>query len=30
MAKIWKEHDNILQSAMKNSDRWRNMKDEGD
>ena len=27
--KIWKEHENILQAAMKNSDRWRNMKDEG-
>jgi penicillin-binding protein 1A len=27
--KIWKEHDNILQAAMKNSDRWENMKEEG-
>ena len=27
--KIWKEHDNILQTAMRNSDRWKNMKDDG-
>ncbi|MEO6315306.1 MAG: transglycosylase domain-containing protein [Chitinophagaceae bacterium] len=27
--RIWKEHDNILQNAMKNSDRWKNMKEEG-
>jgi len=27
--KVWKEHDNILQLAMKNSDRWKNMKEEG-
>jgi len=27
--KIWKEHENILQAAIKNSDRWKNMKDEG-
>ncbi|HMC84372.1 MAG TPA: transglycosylase domain-containing protein [Chitinophagaceae bacterium] len=27
--KIWKEHENILQTAIKNSDRWKNMKDEG-
>jgi penicillin-binding protein 1A len=27
--KIWKEHDNILQTAVRNSDRWKNMKDEG-
>jgi penicillin-binding protein 1A len=26
---VWKEHQNILDAAMKNSDRWRNMKDEG-
>ncbi len=27
--KVWKEHENILQAAMKNSDRWKSMKDEG-
>ena len=27
--KVWKEHDNILQAAMKNSDRWKNMKEDG-
>ncbi len=27
--KVWKEHDNILQAAMRNSDRWKNMKDDG-
>ncbi|MEP7280124.1 MAG: transglycosylase domain-containing protein [Bacteroidota bacterium] len=27
--KIWKDHENILQAAMRNSDRWKNMKDEG-
>ncbi len=27
--KIWKEHENILQAAMKNSDRWRNLKEDG-
>jgi penicillin-binding protein 1A len=27
--KIWKEHENVLQAAIKNSDRWKNMKDEG-
>jgi penicillin-binding protein 1A len=27
--KIWKEHENILQTAMRNSDRWQNMKDDG-
>lgn len=27
--KIWKDHENILQAAMKNSDRWKNMKDDG-
>ena len=27
--KVWKEHENILQAAMKNSDRWKNMKDDG-
>ncbi len=27
--KVWKEHDNVLQAAMKNSDRWRNLKENG-
>ena len=27
--KVWKELDNILQAAMKNSDRWKNMKEDG-
>lgn len=27
--KVWKEHNNVLQAAMKESDRWRNMKEEG-
>ncbi len=27
--KIWKDHDNVLQAAIKASDRWKNMKDEG-
>ena len=26
---VWKEHANVLEAAMKNSDRWRAMKDEG-
>jgi penicillin-binding protein 1A len=26
---VWKGHDNILQAAMKNSDRWKNLKEEG-
>ncbi|MBC7850108.1 MAG: penicillin-binding protein, partial [Chitinophagaceae bacterium] len=26
---VWKGHDNILQAAMKNSDRWQKLKDEG-
>lgn len=26
---IWKEHANILEAAMKNSERWSNMKEEG-
>ncbi|HVW59523.1 MAG TPA: transglycosylase domain-containing protein, partial [Puia sp.] len=26
---IWKEHQNILDAAMRNSDRWRNLEDEG-
>lgn len=26
---VWKGHENVLESAMKNSDRWRNMKDDG-
>lgn len=26
---VWKEHQNILDAAMRNSDRWRNMKEEG-
>jgi len=26
---VWKTHDNILQAAMKNSDRWQNLKEEG-
>jgi penicillin-binding protein 1A len=25
---VWKGHDNILQAAMKNSDRWKNLKEE--
>lgn len=26
---VWKDHENILEAAMKQSDRWRNMKKEG-
>lgn len=26
---VWKDHENILQNAMKNSDRWKNLKEEG-
>jgi penicillin-binding protein 1A len=26
--KVWKDHENILNNAMKNSDRWKNGKDE--
>lgn len=26
---IWKEHQNILDAAMKNSDRWQNLADDG-
>jgi penicillin-binding protein 1A len=26
---IWKDHDNVLEAAMKNSDRWQNGKDDG-
>ncbi len=26
---VWKAHQNVLDAAMKNSDRWRNLKDEG-
>jgi len=26
---VWKDHENVLEAAMKNSDRWRNLKDEG-
>ncbi len=26
---VWKDHENILESAMKQSDRWHNMKKEG-
>jgi penicillin-binding protein 1A len=26
---IWKDHMNVLEAAMKNSDRWRNLKDDG-
>jgi penicillin-binding protein 1A len=26
--KVWKEHENILNNAMKNSDRWKNGKDD--
>lgn len=26
---VWKEHENILQAAMKQSDRWKNMEDDG-
>ena len=27
--KVWKGHENVLEAAMKNSDRWKNMKEEG-
>lgn len=27
--RIWKEHENILESYMRNTDRWRNMEDDG-
>jgi penicillin-binding protein 1A len=27
--KVWKGYENVLQTAMKNSDRWKNMKDDG-
>ena len=26
---VWKGHENVLESQMKNSDRWRNMKEDG-
>ena len=26
---VWKEHENILEAAMKQSDRWKNLKKEG-
>jgi penicillin-binding protein 1A len=26
---VWKEHENILEAAMKQSDRWKNMKKDG-
>ncbi len=26
---VWKTHQNVLDAAMKNSERWRNLKDEG-
>ncbi|MBO9199772.1 MULTISPECIES: penicillin-binding protein 1A [Niastella] len=26
---VWKEHENILENAMKQSDRWKNMKKDG-
>ena len=26
---VWKGHENVLKAAMKNSDRWKNMKSEG-
>ena len=26
---VWKGHENVLDAAMKNSDRWRNLKEEG-
>jgi len=26
---IWEEHGNVLEAAMKNSDRWQNMEDDG-
>ncbi len=27
--KVWKGHENVLDAAMKNSDRWKNMKEDG-
>ena len=26
---VWKDHENVLEAAMKNSDRWDNLKDDG-
>ena len=26
---VWKEHENVIEAAMKNSDRWQNMADDG-
>src|SRR5215475_8267232 len=26
---VWKEHENVLEAAMKQSDRWKNMKKDG-
>lgn len=26
---VWKGHENVLEAAMKNSDRWRNLRDDG-
>ena len=26
---VWKERNNVIEAAMKNSDRWRNLKEEG-
>ena len=26
---VWKGHENVLEAAMKNSDRWQNLKDDG-
>lgn len=27
--KVWKDHENVLQAAMKQTDRWKNMKKDG-
>ena len=26
---VWGDYENVIQAAMKNSDRWANMKDDG-
>jgi len=26
---VWKDHENIIEQAMKNSDRWQNLADDG-
>src|SRR4051812_48751923 len=27
--KVWKDHENVLETAMKQSERWKNLKEDG-